>query len=83
MLTSTVCKRGVLLIARKELLMAKRCEVCGKGPRYGHSVSHAHNITKRRWNPNLQRMRVGTPTGARRMRVCTRCLRAGKVQKAS
>ena len=44
--------------------MAKRCDICGKGPRYGHTISHAHNLTNRRWNPNLQRMRVQTPGGA-------------------
>jgi large subunit ribosomal protein L28 len=66
----------------KEEIMAKRCEMCGKGPRYGNNVSHAHNVTKRRWNPNIQRMRVQTARGAKRIRVCTRCLRSGKVQKA-
>jgi large subunit ribosomal protein L28 len=78
-----VPRHPVHRVGRKELLMAKRCEVCGKGPRYGHNVSHAHNITKRRWNPNIQRMRVQTAMGARRMRICTRCLRSGKVQKPS
>ncbi|HEY7712210.1 MAG TPA: 50S ribosomal protein L28 [Candidatus Entotheonella sp.] len=63
--------------------MARRCEMCGKGPVYGNNISHAHNVTKRRWNPNIQRMRVQTASGAKRMRVCTRCLRSGKVQKAS
>ena len=63
--------------------MAKRCEVCGKGPRYGHNISHAHNVTKRRWNPNLQRVRVQQGSNAVRMRVCTRCVRSGKIQKAS
>lgn len=70
-------------LVRKEPVMAKRCEICNKGPQYGHNVSHAHNITKRRWNPNIQRMRVQTSGGSKRMRVCTRCLRSGKVQKAS
>ena len=69
--------------ARKEQIMAKRCDICGKGPRYGHTISHAHNLTNRRWNPNLQRMRVQTPGGAKRIKICTRCLRSGKVQKAS
>ena len=69
--------------AIKEQIMAKRCDICGKGPRYGHTISHAHNVTNRRWNPNLQRMRVQTPGGAKRIKICTRCLRSGKVQKAS
>jgi large subunit ribosomal protein L28 len=63
--------------------MAKRCDVCGKGPQYGHNVSHAHNLTNRRWVPNLQRVRVQTAAGTKRVRICTRCLRSGKVQKAS
>jgi large subunit ribosomal protein L28 len=62
--------------------MSAVCEVCGKHPRVGMRVSHSHRRTKRRWNPNIQRIRAlvaGTP---RRMRVCTSCLKAGKVQKA-
>lgn len=62
--------------------MAQRCEICGKGPMTGSNISHAHNVTKRRWLPNLQRVRAmvdGKPTY---LRVCTRCIRAGKVAKA-
>jgi large subunit ribosomal protein L28 len=62
--------------------MSRICEICGKKPIFGHRVSHAHNVTHRRWNPNLQRVRVNVNGGARRMRVCTRCIRSGKVQKA-
>ena len=58
------------------------CEVCGKKPVIGHNVSHAHNITKRRFLPNLQSIRVQTPTGPKRMRVCTSCIQAGKILKA-
>ncbi|MCX6617946.1 MAG: 50S ribosomal protein L28 [Acidobacteria bacterium] len=61
--------------------MAKVCEVCGKGPQFGNRISHAHNLTKRRWNPNLQTVRAIVNGGHRRMRVCTSCLRSGKVQK--
>jgi large subunit ribosomal protein L28 len=62
--------------------MAKVCHSCGKGPAFGQSRSHSMVATKRRFDPNLQRVRVlikGTPT---RAYVCTRCLKAGKVQKA-
>jgi large subunit ribosomal protein L28 len=62
--------------------MAQRCDVCGKGPVVGHQVSHAHNVTKRRWLPNLVPMRVVVNGRVRRARVCTRCLRGGKVTKA-
>lgn len=62
--------------------MAKSCEVCGKGPRFGNRVSHANNKTRRRWNVNLQRVRVMFRGASRRMRVCTSCLRSGKVNKA-
>ena len=67
---------------RKEAAMARSCDICGKGPRFGHNISHAHNLTKRRWNPNLQQMRVQMASGhVKRMKVCTRCLRSGKVRK--
>ena len=62
--------------------MAKVCAVCGKKPSFGHSRSHSMVATKRRFDPNLQRVRVllaGKPT---RAYVCTRCLKAGKVTKA-
>ena len=62
--------------------MAAVCEVCGKHPSFGMRISHSHIRTKRRWNPNIQRIRAlvnGTP---KRMHVCTSCIKAGKVQKA-
>ncbi len=63
--------------------MAQRCEICGKGPVVGRNVSHAHNVTARRFNPNLQRVRATINGGNKRIRVCTRCLRSGKVVKAA
>lgn len=62
--------------------MARICEICGKGPRAGNRISHAHNVTKRRWEVNLQPARIQTPSGARRARVCTACIKSGKVIKA-
>ena len=62
--------------------MARICVICGKKPSFGHSRSHSMVATKRRFDPNLQRVRVlidGTP---QRAYVCTRCLRSGKVAKA-
>jgi large subunit ribosomal protein L28 len=62
--------------------MSKVCAVCGKGPSFGNSRSHSMVATKRRFEPNLQRVRVLLDGVARRAYVCTRCLKAGKVQKA-
>jgi large subunit ribosomal protein L28 len=64
-------------------VMAKRCELCGKGPVVGRNISHAHNVTPRRFEPNLQRVRALVNGGIRRLRVCTRCLRSNKVVKAA
>ncbi len=62
--------------------MSRVCEICGKRPQVGHNVSHARNRTKRRWLPNLQRVRAVLPNGqVKRIRVCTKCLKAGKVVK--
>ena len=61
--------------------MANICEICGKKPVFGNNVSHAHNKTKRRFMPNLQRIRVETPGGIKRIKVCTSCIQANKVVK--
>ncbi|HOP07545.1 MAG TPA: 50S ribosomal protein L28 [candidate division Zixibacteria bacterium] len=63
--------------------MAKVCEICGKKPVYGNNVSHAHNVTSRRWMPNLQRVKALVNGQVKRITVCTSCLRAGKVTKAT
>jgi large subunit ribosomal protein L28 len=62
--------------------VAYRCFVCGKSAMSGHTVSHAHNLSKRKWNPNLQRVRASVEGHVKNVNVCTRCLRSGKVQKA-
>jgi large subunit ribosomal protein L28 len=62
--------------------MAAICEVCGKKPSFGMAVSHSHRRTKRRWNPNIQRIRTVVNGGTKRQDVCTSCIKAGKVQKA-
>ena len=58
------------------------CDFCGKGTTTGNNVSHAHNVTKRRWLPNLQRVRALVDGRPKKVRVCTRCIRSGKVLKA-
>lgn len=61
--------------------MSKVCEICGKRPLVGYSVSHAHNKTKKRWYPNLQKVRTVQNGQTKRMRVCTSCIRSGLVVK--
>jgi large subunit ribosomal protein L28 len=63
--------------------MARNCELCGKGPGAGQNISHANNKTKRRFLPNLKRVRAQVGAAARRIRVCTRCIRSGKVVKVA
>ncbi len=62
--------------------MSRVCEICGKKPMVGHNVSHAHNITKRRFNPNLQNVRALNKGKAKKMVVCTNCIKSGRVVKA-
>ena len=63
--------------------MAFKCDVCSKGPLTGNQVSHANNKTKKRTLPNLQRVRALVDGSHKHIRVCTRCLKAGKVTKAA
>jgi large subunit ribosomal protein L28 len=62
--------------------MASVCEVCGKKPSWGMSVSHSHRRTKRRWNPNIQRVRALVDGRVKRVSVCTGCIKSGKITKA-
>ena len=62
--------------------MGKFCEVCAKGSMSGHNVSHSNRKTNRIWAPNVQRVRVVVDGQAKRLNVCTRCLRSGNVQRA-
>ena len=62
--------------------MAKICDICGKKPMVGNHVSHAHNVNKRRFNPNLQNVRALHNGQAKRMVVCTNCIKSGRVVKA-
>ena len=62
--------------------MAKHCEICDKIGSVGNNVSHANNKTKRRWEPNLQRVRAKVNGANKHLWVCTRCIRSGKVEKA-
>ena len=62
--------------------MARICEICGKKPITGNNVSHSHHKTRRRWLPNLQRVRAQVNGVVKRIKVCTNCLKSGKVLKA-
>jgi len=62
--------------------MSKVCEICGKKPLKGHNVSHAHNVSNRRFNPNLQRVRALRNGTIKKITVCTNCIKSGKVVKA-
>lgn len=63
--------------------MAKICEICGKKPISGNNISHAHNRTRRRWTPNLQSVRADVNGRVVRMRVCSTCIKQGRVLKAA
>jgi len=61
--------------------MAQVCEICGKKPGVGHNVSKAHNLSNRRFNINLQSVNAKVDGKPKRLRVCTSCIKAGKVTK--
>jgi large subunit ribosomal protein L28 len=61
--------------------MARKCDICGKGPMTGNNVSHAHNLTKRKFYPNLQTVRVEGFGRKKKIKVCTECIKKGKVVK--
>jgi large subunit ribosomal protein L28 len=62
--------------------MSRICDICGKKPMVGSNVSHAHNVTKRRFYPNLQSVRALHQGGVKKMTVCTNCIKSGLVIKA-
>lgn len=61
--------------------MAK-CAICEKGAHFGNNVSHSHRKTPKMWKSNVKSVRVKTEGGAKRMYVCTSCLKSGKVERA-
>ncbi len=63
--------------------MAQVCDICGKGPQFGNNISHAHNVTRRRWNVNLQAVKALVNGAPKRIRVCTSCIKSGKITKHS
>lgn len=64
--------------------MSKICDICGKKPIYGNNVSHANNKTRRRWEPNLRKVRVVDANGSvKTIKVCLSCLKSGLIQRAA
>jgi len=61
--------------------VASNCDICGKGPSFGNNVSHSNRRTRRRWNPNIQRVRTFIGATPKRQNVCSSCLKAGKVTR--
>ncbi len=61
--------------------MALRCDVCGKGPTAGKSISHSHRASNRRFLPNVQRMKVTLRGHVQHAKVCSRCVRSSKVTR--
>jgi large subunit ribosomal protein L28 len=65
----------------QETTVAAVCDICGKGPGFGNNVSHSHRRTRRRFDPNIQRVRATVNGAPKRLNVCTSCLKAGKVTR--
>lgn len=63
-------------------MSGKVCDICNKRPTFGNNVSHSNNRTRRTWSPNIQRVKANFNGTIKRIHVCTRCLRSGRVTKA-
>lgn len=61
--------------------MSWKCDICGKGPSVGNRVSHSARHTKHVWKPNLQKARILVNGKPKKIKICTSCLRSGKIQK--
>ncbi|MDD6785149.1 MAG: 50S ribosomal protein L28 [Eggerthellales bacterium] len=62
--------------------MSKVCEVCGKAPVAGRSISHSHRVSNRTFRPNVQKVTINDNGAVRKANICTKCLKAGKVVRA-
>ena len=78
-------RTGLIPVARNtkvwSKVMAQVCDICGKGPQFGNNISHAHNVTRRRWSVNLQAVKALVNGASKRIRVCTSCIKTGKITK--
>jgi large subunit ribosomal protein L28 len=75
------CLGGILPLSLRSDPVASVCDICGKGPGFGNRVSHSHRRTPRRFNPNIQVVHAKVDGTSRRMRVCTSCIKAGKITR--
>src|SRR5260370_36402157 len=80
MALQSAAARNILRIWSKA--MAQVCDVCGKGPQFGNNISHAHNVTRRRWNVNLQAVKALVNGAPDRISVCASCIKGRKIPKA-
>lgn len=62
--------------------MSKVCAICGKAPSFGRSVSHSHRVTNRVFRPNVQKVTIKLNGKVKRVNVCSKCIKAGKVERA-
>lgn len=62
--------------------MSKVCDICGKHPVAGRSISHSHRVSIRKFRPNIQRVTIVENGKKRKANVCSRCLKSGKVQRS-
>ncbi len=62
--------------------MSKVCEICGKAPAAGRNVSHSHRVTNRTFRPNIQKVTIKVNGKVKRANVCTKCMKAGKIERA-
>ncbi len=62
--------------------MSRKCEICGKGQVSGNNVSHSVRRTRRKWNANIQSVKVSENGTVSHINVCTHCLKSGKVNRA-
>jgi large subunit ribosomal protein L28 len=83
--TSVTLKRSVIehFFCTKQGKTMAKCDLCGKAPHFGNVISHANNTRRRRWNPNLRRVRAVVDGVKKQIRVCTACIRNGRVKKAA
>jgi len=71
----------VINSTKTEVFTMAKCDICGKGPQFGNKISHSHKVTKRKWSPNIQKVKVSVDSTAKKINICTKCLKAGKVKK--